>query len=88
MEDGDRPATKGEVEQIAQKLKDSLIEHMRDMQTELLRGFSTYSEGTTTRMRKLEADQSNLDVATRKRFEGIEDRLARLEKKLGGNEIG
>ena len=84
MHDGDRPATKRDVEE----LKDSLIERMRDMQTELLRGFSTYADGMGVRMRKIEADQSNLDAATRKRFEGIEDRLARLEKKLGGNEIG
>jgi hypothetical protein len=45
------------------ELKDSVVEQMRDMQTELLRGFAAFSEGQTIRLRKVEADQSNLDAA-------------------------
>ena len=40
-----------------------LVEKMRDMQTESLRGFEAFSSTQTIRLRKLEADQSNLDVA-------------------------
>jgi hypothetical protein len=34
-----------------------LIEHMRGMQTELLRGIAAFAESNTIRMRKIEADQ-------------------------------
>ena len=41
----------------------ALTEAMRDMQSELLRGFAAFSNGQTIRLRKVEADQSNLDAA-------------------------
>jgi len=37
-------------------LEYGLVEKMRDMQTELLRGFAAFSEGQTIRLRKVEAD--------------------------------
>jgi hypothetical protein len=64
-------------------LADRLIEHMRDMQTELLRGFATHSEGVTIRLRKLEVDHSNLDAAASGRIEVVERRLMEIEKRLG-----
>jgi hypothetical protein len=65
-------------------LQDSLIEAMRQMQTELLRGFESFSAGQTIRMRKLEADQSNLDTALSSRVSIIESRLHEIELRLGG----
>jgi hypothetical protein len=54
------PATKADVYALAQSidqrlsaLEDKLIESMRDMQTELLRGFAAHNQGLTVRMRKL-----------------------------------
>ena len=49
-----------------------LVETMRTMQTELLRGFAAFSEGMTIRVRKLEADQSNLDAALSGRVDVVE----------------
>ena len=46
-------------------LENGLVEKMRDMQTELLRGFAAFSEGQTIRLCKVEVDQSNLDAASR-----------------------
>ncbi len=43
-----------------QKVEERLTEKMRDMQTELLRGFAAFSEGQNIRLRKVEVDQSNL----------------------------
>ena len=45
---------------------------MRDMHTELLRGFAAFSEGQTIRLRKVEADQSNLDAALSGRVNVVE----------------
>jgi len=58
--------TEDDKQWLADQLKgfeERLIEKMRDMQTELLKGFSSFSEGQTIRLRKVEADQSNLDAA-------------------------
>ena|SRR5271165_4845778 len=60
-----------------------LIEAMRNMQTELLRGFAAYSGSLTLRVRKVEADQSNLDAAVTGRVEILEKRLAEIEQRLG-----
>jgi hypothetical protein len=60
-----------------------LIEKMRDMQTELLRGFEAFSAGQTIRLRKVEADQSNLDASLRGRVDILESRLTQIEMRLG-----
>jgi flagellar biosynthesis/type III secretory pathway protein FliH len=65
------------------KLEERLTEKMRDMQTELLRGFAAFSEGQTIRLRKVEADQSNLDAALSARVNVLERRLLEIELRLG-----
>ena len=49
------------------ELENRLVEKMRGMQTELLRGFESFAASQTIRLRKLEADQSNLDTSLRGR---------------------
>lgn len=65
------------------KLEEHLTEKMRDMQTELLRGFAAFSAGQTIRVRKVEADQSNLDAALSGRVNVLERRLLEIELRLG-----
>lgn len=60
-----------------------LTEAMRGMQTELLRGFSAFAQGQTIRLRKVEADQSNLDAALSGRVNVLEGRLLEIELRLG-----
>jgi len=64
-------------------LEARLTEKMRDMQTELLRGFESFSTSQTIRLRKLEADQSNLDTSLRGRVDVLESRLLQIELRLG-----
>jgi hypothetical protein len=64
-------------------MEDRLTEKMRDMQTELLRGFASFSEVHTIRLRKVEADQSNLDAALSGRVNVLEKRLLEIELRLG-----
>jgi flagellar biosynthesis/type III secretory pathway protein FliH len=64
-------------------LETRLTEKMRDMQTELLRGFAAFSEAQTIRLRKVEADQSNLDAALSGRVSVLEKRLLEIELRLG-----
>ena len=64
-------------------LENGLVEKMRDMQTELLRGFAAFSEGQTIRLRKVEVDQSNLDAALSGRVNIVEGRLRQIELRQG-----
>jgi hypothetical protein len=80
--DEDRPGTKREFDQAIGQLKSELQEFMRDMQTELLRGFERYLNGINVRMRKIEADQSNLDSSATVRLANLEERVQILEQKL------
>ncbi len=63
-------------------LEEKLIEAMRDMQTELLRGFASHNTGLTVRMRKLEADQSNLDAAVSPRLALLEQQVTDMNVRL------
>ena len=75
---------KKHLEGMESRIKAELTEVMRDMQSELLPGFAAHSGGITLRVRKLEADQSNLDAALSGRVEIPEKRLGAIEQRLGG----
>jgi hypothetical protein len=49
----------------------------------LLRGFESFSVGQNIRLRKVEADQSNLDTSLRGRMDVVESRLMQIELRLG-----
>ena len=83
MPDDNSPATKKDLRELEERLTDRLTEAMRDMQSELLRGFAAFSEGQTIRLRKVEADQSNLDAALSGRVAVLERRLLEIELRLG-----
>jgi hypothetical protein len=86
----DAPANKHDILILKQEIKedltameDRLVEKMRDVQTELLRGFAAFTEGQTIRLRKVEADQSNLDAALSGRVNVLDKRLLEIELRLG-----
>jgi hypothetical protein len=87
MPDDNSPVTKKDLNAaltaLEERLTDRLTEAMRDMQSELLRGFAAFSEAQTIRLRKVEADQSNLDVALSGRVAVLEKRLLEIELRLG-----
>jgi hypothetical protein len=71
------------IETKLQTHTDTIVERMRDIENELLRRLEAHSAGITIRMRKLEANQSNLDTSVSGRVEILERRLAEIEKRLG-----
>jgi hypothetical protein len=74
-------------EQDKQWIQVNVVDHFteisRAMQTELLRGFEAFSGAQVLRIRKVEADQSNLDAALSGRVELVEKRLREIEVRLG-----
>jgi len=81
MADRNQPATKGDLEDLEQRLRvdadrlrDELIEVMRDMQTEVLRAFHNWASPTEIKMRGHE-----------ERLTLMEERLRQIESKLNMN---
>jgi len=72
-----------DLKQYLEAMEGRLVDKMRDMQTELLRGFAAFSEGQTIRLRKVEVDQSNLDAALSGRVNVVEARLRQIELRQG-----
>jgi hypothetical protein len=88
-ENNHAPVTKADFELGMKALRDSIDalrdyidERTRDMQTELLRGFRSYQESTSVKMAKLSADVGNIDTATDRRLNIVEERLAELERRI------
>ena len=64
------------------RMLDRVQEMVRDAQTEILKAFFPFQDGTNIRLRKLEADNSNLNSGLWERMGVIERRLQEIEKKL------
>ena len=71
------------INQKFEQVESRLVEKMRDTQTKLLRGFESFSAGQAIRLRKVEADQANLDLALRSRVDIVESRLLQIEFRRG-----
>lgn len=64
-----------------------MTEVMRDMQSELLRGFATFAESYAIRLNKVEANQFDMDKVLSGRVQILEGRLHQIEMRLFG-ELG
>lgn len=83
------PATKKDLKDFDVKIEGKLaemearlVELIRDSQTEILRGFEKFQTANTIRMRKMEANHSNLDTSSSLRLDNLEERVLEIEKKL------
>lgn len=74
-------ATTGAIARSQAEILKKTQEFVRDSQTELLRGFNAFSTGFHIRLRKLQADVSNIDAATDQRLTLIERRVFEIEKR-------
>jgi hypothetical protein len=82
---GNEPATKADLAQLRDeihgdmgKLRDELIERLRDTETKLLTAFYAFAETNQKRM----AQMDNTDVMLVSRVASIETRLIEVEKRL------
>jgi hypothetical protein len=74
----------GRIREAEERIGERIDEKVRDIQTELLRGMAAFTEAITLRMRKIEANNSNLDLALSGRMDILEKRLGEIEQRLGG----
>jgi hypothetical protein len=75
MADNQQPATKQDLIDLENRLETRLLEAMRDMQTEILRGMERFARGNYTRMHRLESS----DVDINERVNVLEERVMALE---------
>ncbi len=73
---------KAELADLSKQLKEYIDERTFDAETRLLRGYERYGQTTNLRMRKLEADVSNIDTASTERLAVVEQRLTDLEIRM------
>jgi len=78
---------KDQLERKIGDLRDEIVERIRDAQTEILRGFEKFQTAQNVRMRKIEANHSNLDTSTSMRLDNLEERVLEIEKKLMGKDL-
>lgn len=70
--------TKGEMQHALNAVKDEIIESVRDMQTEMLRGIERFARGNFSRFHTVETTQA--DVNTRLGL--LEERLLAVELRV------
>jgi hypothetical protein len=89
MDDLNAPATKGDINGATgqlrteltgrmQQMEDRLMEGMRDIQTEMLKGFYNYAQSADLRMK----DNETVTHGMRERLAVVESRLMEIEKRL------
>jgi hypothetical protein len=59
-----------------------MSEHLEKMETRLLRGFADFNFANDVRIRKLEADVSNVNASTTQRLGYLEPRVTDLDFRL------
>jgi hypothetical protein len=77
MDDG-KPVTKAELDSAVGKLKDELIDSMRQIETNLLTEFHRYAKGQNARVHNVEVSESDIKI----RLSTLEDRVLALETRL------
>ncbi len=73
---------RSDIKRMATEQTEQMQEFVRDIQTELLRGFDAFAGGFDIRMRKVQSDITNVDAATDRRLLILERRMVELEKRL------
>jgi len=80
------PVTRAEVLGLFECMKQELLSGVQDMlrsaQTEIMRTFLQFHEGSHVRIRALEAKFATNDAAVNERLSILERRLAEIEKRL------
>ena len=80
MDDNDRnaPATKGDVADIVEALREALMEALRDTETKLLNAFYGYAKTNDARLLQMEANETVI----RTRMATLESRVMEVERRL------
>jgi hypothetical protein len=82
LSDDDKQWISDALVSVETKVKDYIDERTHDAETRLLRGFADYNASASIRLRKIEADASNLDTSSTLRLGELERQVADLQAKV------
>ena len=64
------------------RLREYIDKRWHDAETRILRAFGACHEITNVRMRKIEADVSNINVSTTQQLDAVQSKLLDLETRI------
>jgi hypothetical protein len=63
-------------------LREYIDERTHDSETRIVRAFGAYQESASVRMRKIEADVSNINSSTTQQLDAVQSKLLDLETRI------
>ena len=67
------------LEGMEKRLREHIDERTHDSETRIVRAFGAYQESAGVRMRKIEADVSNINASTSQQLDAVQSKLLDLE---------
>ncbi len=64
------------------RLREYIDERTHDSETRIVRAFGAYQESASVRMRKIEADVSNINASTSQQLDAMQSKLLDLETRI------
>ena len=64
------------------RLREYIDERTHDAETRIVRAFGAYQESGSVRMRKIEADVSNVNASTSQQLDAVQSKLLDLETRI------
>lgn len=68
--------------QVEERLREYIDERTHDSETRIVRAFGAYQESSSVRMRKIEADVSNINASTTQQLDAVQSKLLDLETRI------
>ncbi|MGC2111309.1 MAG: hypothetical protein WA655_17475 [Candidatus Korobacteraceae bacterium] len=70
------------LEGMERRLREYIDERTHDAETRIVRAFGAYQESAGVRMRKIEADVSNINASTTQQLDVLQSKLLDLETRI------
>jgi len=67
---------------LENRLREYIDERTHDSETRIVRAFGAYQESAGVRMRKIEADVSNINSSTSQQLDAVQSKLLDLETRI------
>jgi len=67
---------------LENRLREYIDERTHDSETRIVRAFGAYQESASVRMRKIEADVSNINSSTTQQLDAMQSKLLDLETRI------
>jgi flagellar biosynthesis/type III secretory pathway protein FliH len=67
---------------LENRLREYIDERTHDSETRIVRAFGAYQESSSVRMRKIEADVSNINSSTSQQLDAVQSKLLDLETRI------